>query len=253
MSKEKISQTDVQTVVHQESELTVSCKKLAMLSETINVLLTVQRRSDYAIAYVLNLIKKHHKDDVKELGFENVEKYAEYHFGFSKSTYHAYTKVSERFITPVVETRKCLTTNVEITDLANIVAETSFEVLTDVDGYEFSISQMLELLPLTESELKEHLEEFSSGDTTKAIREKVKSIRSAIETTATDTDTATDSTDTTTDNTDTATDSTDTATDTSEPMTDNKRLLTILAIANDIENENFKNTLIELLNQFINA
>lgn len=245
MSEKKISQTDVQ----QETELTVSAKKLVMLSETINVLLTVQRRSDYAIAYVLNLIKKHHKDDVKELGFKNVEEYAEHHFGFSKSTYHAYTKVSERFITPVVETRKCLTTNVEITDLANIVAETSFEVLTDIDGYDFSISQMLEFLPLTESEIKEHLEEFSSTDTTKAIREKVKIIRSAIETSATDTDTATDSTDTTTD----STDNTDTTTNTSEAMTDNKRLLAILTIANDIENENFRNTLIELLNQFINA
>ena len=233
---------------NEQTELSTSMKKLTELSETINVLLAVQRRSDYAIAYVLNLIKKHHKDDVKELGFKNVEEYAEHHFGFAKSTYHTYTKVADRFVKPVVEMRKCLTTSIEITDITTVVAETAFDVLTDIDGYEFTISQMLELLPLTEDELHEHIEEFTSTDTTKSIREKVKAIRASIETTATEyTDEQAD--EQADDHTDEHTD--EKTTEQSEPMTDNKRILAILNIANDLENAGFKSALIEMLNGFI--
>ena len=211
----------------------LASEKLTNLTNSISLLKEVQKRSDYGIAYALNLINKHHKDEIKELGYKNVEEYAFSKFDYSKSTFHNYVKIAERFINPKLELRKSISS--DTFEITSIMANNSFSVLEDVDGYPFTISQMLEMLPLTDEQIQEHIEEFSAGDTTKTIRNKVNAIRSAISTTATESGAESG------------------AGTTSSPSDDTSRILAILEIVNKLENDDIRNKLVEAINSVINS
>ena len=211
----------------------VASEKLVNLTNSVKALKEIQKRSDYGIAFALNLINKHHKEEIKEIGYKNVEEYAYSNFNYSKSTFHNYVKIAERFITPRVDVRKSLSS--ECFEISTIMTNDSFTVLEDVDGYSFSISQMLEMLPLTDEEIETHLEEFSAGDTTKTIRNKVNAIRAGIETTATDAGAEAG------------------AEAGNAPADDTSRILAILEIVNKLENEEIRNKLVEAINSVINS
>ena len=243
----------------------VASEKLVNLTNSVKTLKEIQKRSDYGIAFALNLINKHHKDEIKEIGYKNVEDYAYSNFNYSKSTFHNYVKIAERFITPRVDVRKAISS--ECFEISTIMTNDSFAVLEDVDGYSFSISQMLELLSLTDDEIEAHIEEFSAGDTTKTIRNKVNAIRSAISTTATEVDgettpesegegTIPDGTipgGTTPDGT-TPDGTTPAGAGTApQPSDDTSRILAILEIVNKLENEEIRNKLVEAINSVINS
>ena len=215
----------------------LASEKLTNLTNSISLLKEVQKRSDYGIAYALNLINKHHKDEIKELGYKNVEEYAYSKFDYSKSTFHNYVKIAERFINPKLDLRKSISS--DTFDVTSIMASNSFSVLEDVDGYPFTISQLLELLPLTDNEIEAHLEEFSAGDTTKSIRNKVNAIRTSIETTASEAQTEAQAEAQTEAN--------------SQPSDDTSRILAILEIVNKLENEDIRNKLVEAINSVINS
>ena len=217
----------------------LASEKLTNLTNSISLLKEVQKRSDYGIAYALNLINKHHRDEIKELGYKNVEEYAYSKFDYSKSTFHNYVKIAERFINPKLDLRKSISS--DTFDVTSIMASNSFSVLEDIDGYPFTISQMLEMLPLSDEQIEEHLEEFSAGDTTKTIRNKVNAIRSSIETTATEI------------GAEGAGAEGAGAGAGATPSDDTSRILAILEIANKLENDEIRNKLVELLNSLINA
>ena len=225
----------------------VASEKLVNLTNSIRTLNEIQKRSDYAIAFALNLINKHHKDEIKEIGYKNVEEYAYSNFNYSKSTFHNYVKIAERFITPCVDVRKSISS--ECFEITNIMTNDSFTVLEDIDGYSFSISQMLEMLSLTDKEIEEHLEEFSAGDTTKTIRNKVNAIRSAIVTTATESEAEPGA--------ETGAEAGAEAGAETIPggtlSDDTSRILAILEIVNKLENDEIKNKLVEVLNSVINS
>ena len=236
----------------------VASEKLVNLTNSVKTLKEIQKRSDYGIAFALNLINKHHKDEIKEIGYKNVEDYAYSNFNYSKSTFHNYVKIAERFITPRVDVRKAISS--ECFEISTIMTNDSFTVLEDVDGYSFSISQMLELLSLTDDEIEAHIEEFSAGDTTKTIRNKVNAIRSAISTTATEVDGETTPESegegtipggTTPDGT--TPDGTTPAGATPQPTDDTSRILAILEIVNKLENDDIRNKLVEVINSVINS
>ena len=237
----------------------VASEKLTNLTNSISLLKEVQKRSDYGIAYALNIINKHHKEEIKRLGYKNVEEYAFSKFDYSKSTFHNYVKIAERFIRPKVEMRKTISS--DTFDVTTIMGANTFSVLEDIDGYPFTISQMLEMLPLSDEQIHEHLEEFSAGDTTKTIRNKVNAIRSSIETTATETGAegagaegaraegagaegagaegaGAEGAGTVTNN---------------QPFDDTSRILAILEIVNKLENEEIRNKLVEAINSVINS
>ena len=242
------AQTEAQTEVQTEQSIddtdlltetgtvdVVASEKLVNLTNSVKALKEIQKRSDYGIAFALNLINKHHKEEIKEIGYKNVEEYAYSNFNYSKSTFHNYVKIAERFITPRLDVRKAISS--ECFEITSIMTNDSFAVLEDVDGYSFSISQMLELLPLTAEQIEEHIEEFFASDTTKTIRNKVSAIRSAIATTATETGAETGA---------------ETGT-TSQPSDDTSRILAILEIVNKLENEEIRNKLVDVINSVINS
>ena len=231
----------------------VASEKLTNLTNSISLLKEVQKRSDYGIAYALNLINKHHKDEIKELGYKNVEEYALCKFDYSKSTFHNYVKIAERFINPKLDLRKSISS--DTFDVTSIMANNSFTVLEDVDGYPFTISQMLEMLPLTDKEIEAHIEEFSAGDTTKTIRSKVNAIRAGIETTATITGAEGAGAEGAGEGTTPGTipGGTIPGGTTSQPSDDTSRILAILEIVNKLENEEIRNKLVEAINSVINS
>ena len=234
----------------------MASEKLTNLTNSISLLKEVQKRSDYGIAYALNLINKHHRDEVKELGYKNVEEYAFSKFDYSKSTFHNYVKIAERFINPKLDLRKSISS--DTFDVTSIMASNSFTVLEDVDGYPFTISQMLEMLPLSDEQIEEHIEEFSAGDTTKSIRNKVNAIRSGIETTATEAGAegagaegagaegaGAEGAG--------AEGAGAGAGANNQPSDDTSRILAILEIVNKLENEEIRTKLVEAINSVING
>ena len=250
----------------------LASEKLVNLTKSVKALKEIQKRSDYGIAFALNLINKHHKEEIKRIGYKNVEDYAYSNFNYSKSTFHNYVKIAERFITPRVDVRKAISS--ECFEITTIMTNDSFTVLEDVDGYSFTISQMLEMLPLTDEQIQDHIEEFSAGDTTKTIRNKVNAIRSSIETTATEKgaeETGAEGTGAE------GTGAEGTGAEgpgaegpgaegpgaegpgaegpgtTSSPSDDTSRILAILEIVNKLENEEIRNKLVEAINSVINS
>ena len=213
----------------------VASEKLVNLTNSVKALKEIQKRSDYGIAFALNLINKHHKEEIKEIGYKNVEDYAYSNFNYSKSTFHNYVKIAERFITPRLDVRKAISS--ECFEITTIMTNDSFTVLEDVDGYSFSISQMLEMLPLSDEQIEEHIEEFFASDTTKTIRNKVNAIRAGIETTATET----------------GAEGAGAEGAGNAPSDDTSRILAILEIVNKLENEEIRNKLIEVINSVINS
>ena len=264
------TQTETQTAQIERSDNTVevvASEKLVNLTNSVKVLKEIQKRSDYGIAFALNLINKHHKDEIKEIGYKNVEEYAYTNFNYSKSTFHNYVKIAERFITPRVDVRKSLSS--ECFEITTIMTNDSFTVLDDVDGYPFTISQMLELLPLTDEEIEAHIEEFSAGDTTKTIRNKVNAIRSAIATTATETGAEGAGAEGTgaegagaegagaegagAEGAGAEGTGAEGTGATPKPADDTSRILAILEIVNKLENEEIRNKLVEVINSVINS
>ena len=236
----------------------LASEKLVNLTKSVKALKEIQKRSDYGIAFALNLINKHHKEEIKRIGYKNVEDYAYSNFNYSKSTFHNYIKIAERFITPRIDVRKAISS--DSFEIATIMTNDSFTVLEDVDGYSFTISQMLEMLPLTDEEIEAHLEEFSAGDTTKSIRNKVNAIRSAIATTATEqaseqaTEQASEqSTEQATEQATGATPGTIPGGITPTPADDTSRILAILEIVNKLENDEIRNKLVDVINSVINS
>ena len=237
-------------------------EKLENLTKSVKVLKEIQKRSDYGIAFALNLINKHHKEEIKRIGYKNVEDYADSNFNYSKSTFHNYVKIAERFITPRVDVRKAISS--ECFEISTIMTNDSFTVLEDIDGYSFSISQMLEMLPLSDEQIQEHIEEFSAGDTTKSIRNKVNAIRSAIETTVTETEAETGAEGAGAEGAGAegagaegagaeGTGAGAGAGTTPSPSDDTSRILAILEIVNKLENDDIRNKLVEVINSVINS
>ena len=236
----------------------IASEKLVNLTKSVKVLKEIQKRSDYGIAFALNLINKHHKEEIKRIGYKNVEDYAYSNFNYSKSTFHNYVKIAERFITPRLDVRKAISSN--SFEITSIMTNDSFTVLEDVDGYSFSISQMLEMLPLTDDEIETHLEEFSAGDTTKSIRNKVNAIRSAIATTATDTEeqaaeqVAEQAAEAGAEGAGAVGAGAGAGAGTGNaPSDDTSRILAILEIVNKLENEEIRNKLVDVINSVINS
>ena len=250
---EKVNETTELTTgtVNETTELTtgtvdvVASDKLVNLTNSVKALQEIQKRSDYGIAFALNLINKHHKEEIKEIGYKNVEEYAYSNFNYSKSTFHNYVKIAERFITPRLDVRKSMTS--ECFEITTIMTNDSFKVLEDVDGYPFSISQMLELLPLTQEQIEKHIEEFFASDTTKTIRNKVNAIRTAIETKAIEAGVETGAETGAEAGAEAGTGAT------SQPSDDTSRILAILEIVNKLENDDIRNKLVEVINSVINS
>ena len=142
----------------------------------------IAKNAILGISLVLSDIADKPKEYLENSGFNTIAEYAGEMFGYKKAYTYKLIKIS-RFIS--IKDIKGGTVNVS--DLINdkIESDYTFETIADNDGFEFSPSQMLELIPLTEEQFKENIAILDSSLTCKELRSIVKDIVSPpIDTTA---------------------------------------------------------------------
>lgn len=199
----------------------------------------IAKNAILGISMVLADIAEKPKEYLENSGFNSIADYTENMFGYKKAYTYKLIKIS-KFIKIKDINGEVLSVSKLINDTLNV--DYCFEVITDADGFEYSPSQMLELIPLTEEQLKENIAILDSALSCKDLRQVVKDIINIpIEAVAQD---STDSTE-----------STEEPTEQEEktPLTDKDRILQMLEICSEMENNDIKEKIINVFQKALKA
>ena len=196
----------------------------------------IAKNAILGISMVLSDIADKPKEYLENSGYNTIAEYTESVFGYKKAYTYKLIKIA-KFI-------KIKDINGEVLSVSNLIEDKiegdySFETIADNDGFEYSPSQMLELIPLTEEQLKENIAILDSALTCKDLRAIVKDIISPpIETTGTDFKDALDTTE---------------EEEKETPLTDNDRILQMLEICSNMESEDIKNKIVNVFQKALKA
>ena len=223
-------------------ELTESTKKeinaigegmLKNATTKINEYHKIAKNAILGISMVLSDIANKPKEYLEGSGFNTIAEYTESVFGYKKAYTYKLIKIS-KFISIKDINGEKLSVSDLINDKINI--DYTFETIADNDGFEYSPSQMLELIPLTDNQFIENIKELDSSLTCKELREIVKNIvNPPIETSSTD---STESTESSAESTEQEEEVT--------PLTDKDRILQMLEICSNIESEDIKTKIVNV-------
>ena len=133
----------------------------------------IAKNSIYGISLILAHICEYPSTYFENSQFSTIAEYAEQVFGYKKSYTYKLIKIS-KFIDIVAVNGERLNVKDLIDD--KIEGDYDFDVVCDSDGFEYSPSQMLELIPLTEEKLKDNINILDSALTCKELRAVVKDI-----------------------------------------------------------------------------
>lgn len=217
---------------------------LLLVTKKINQYQQIAKNSVLAISLILSDVAEKPKEYLQGSGFDKIVDYAETLFGYKKAYTYKLIKIS-KFINLCDKNGEKLSVeyllddnkNHELTEKDNYM---QIDVLKDSDGFEFATSQMLELLPLTSEQIKEHINELDSSLSCKEIRAVVKDIISPpIEVKVTESDTETD------------TESTEQ--EEIKELTDKERILQMLEICSNMEDAQIKEKIINVFQKSIKA
>ena len=139
----------------------------------INNFHKIAKNSIYAISMILANIAEYPSTYFENSQFSTIAEYAESVFGYKKSYTYKLIRIS-KFISIKDINGEIL----KVSDLINdkIEGDYTFESLADSDGFEFSPSQLLELIPLTKQQLEDNIKTLDSALTCKELRSIVKDI-----------------------------------------------------------------------------
>ena len=139
----------------------------------INNFHKIAKNSIYAISMILANIAEYPSTYFENSQFNTIAEYAESVFGYKKSYTYKLIRIS-KFISIKDINGEIL----KVSDLINdkIEGDYTFESLADSDGFEFSPSQLLELIPLTKQQLEDNIKTLDSALTCKELRSIVKDI-----------------------------------------------------------------------------
>lgn len=212
---------------------------LKLVTEKIDSYQKIAKNSILAISMILADVSEKPKEYLENSGFTTIAEYAETMFGYKKAYTYKLIKIS-KFVSITDNNGKKLSVEYLLNDnklleLAENNNSLRINVLKDSDGFEYSTSQMLELLPLTDKQIKENITQLDSSLSCKELRQVVKDIiNPPIETKATETDS----------------ESTEPETNTEpEPqivLTDKDRILKMLEICSEMENTEIKEKIINV-------
>ena len=134
----------------------------------------IAKNAILGISMVLADIADKPKEYLENSGFNTIAEYTEEVFGYKKAYTYKLIKISKFISIKSIDTKLKLT----VSDLINdkIGVDYSFETISDADGFEYSPSQMLELIPLTDNQFIENIKELDSSLTCKELRAIVKDI-----------------------------------------------------------------------------
>ena len=133
----------------------------------------IAKNAILGISMVLADIADKPKEYLENSKYSTIADYAEECFGYKKSYTYKLIKIS-KFLSIKSLNGETLSIADFINDKINV--DYTFEARTDVDGFEYSPSQMLELIPLTDNQFVDHIQELDSSLTCKELRSIVKDI-----------------------------------------------------------------------------
>ena len=226
-----------------ELEMNGSLKKV---TEKINHFQNIAKNSIFAISLILADIAEKPKNYLENSGFATIADYTEEVFGYKKAYTYKMIKIS-KFINITDKNGEHLSVDYllddnkafELTQSDNYV---KINVLKDVDGFDYSPSQMLELIPLTSEQITDNLKDLDSSFSCKELRKIVKDIvNPPVIADATITDTEEDSTESTEETTPEIV------------LTDKDRILKMLEITAEMENEEIKEKIINIFQKSLKA
>ena len=142
-------------------------------TEKIDSFHKIAKNAIYAISLILADIADKPKEYLESSGFNTIAEYTESTFGYKKAYTYKLIKIAKFILIKDV--------NGEIIDISNLIndkieGDYTFDTICDSDGFEYSPSQMLELIPLTDDQLKENIKTLDSALTCKELRAVVKDI-----------------------------------------------------------------------------
>ena len=210
-------------------------QNLKLATNKINIFQQIAKNSIFAISLILANIAENPKEYLENSNFSTIAEYAETMFNYKKAYTYKLIKIS-KFIKIINKNKE----QINMFELINDTIEGDYEfvVAKDADGFEYSPSQMLELIPLTDKQLEENITTLDSALTCKELRAIVKDIVTPpVETTATD---STDSTD-----------STEESKEETVKFTDKEKIFKMLEICSTLENEEVKQKIINVFQKSI--
>ena len=157
---------------NQKNDVTLN-DNLKIATQKINIFHKLAKNSIYGISLILAHIAEYPSRYFENSQFSTIAEYAEQVFGYKKSYTYKLIKIS-KFIDIVAINGEKLSVKDLIED--KIEGDYDFDVTADADGFEYSPSQLLELISLTEEQLKENIKELDSSLSCKELRAVVKDI-----------------------------------------------------------------------------
>ena len=220
-----------------KKEITVEEGMLKNATTKIDQFHKIAKNAVLGISLILSDIAENPKEYFENSQFSTIAEYAETIFGYKKSYTYKLIKIS-KFISIKSINGETLPISDLIDDKINI--DYTFETIADSDGFEYSPSQMLELIPLTDNQFVENIKELDSSLTCKELRAIVKDIvNPPIETKGEESKKE-------------PTEQEDNKEE-EKPLTDKDRILQMLEICSGMESEDIKTKIVNVFQKSLKA
>ena len=156
-----------------KKEITINEGMLKNATTKITQFHKIAKNAILGISMVLSDIADKPKEYFENSKYSTIADYAEEMFGYKKSYTYKLIRIS-KFVSIKSINGEPLSISDLIEDKINV--DYTFETIADSDGFEYSPSQMLELIPLTDNQFIENIKELDSSLTCKELRALVKDI-----------------------------------------------------------------------------
>ena len=218
--------------------LPVMNDNLLLATNKINNYHKIAKNSILGISLILAHIAEYPKAYFENSGFATISEYAESMFGYKKAYTYKLIKISK-----FISIKSIDGNDIHVKDLIEdkIMVDYKFETIADSDGFEYSTSQMLEIIPLTSEQFSENINVLDSGLSCKDLRQIVKDIVNPpviADATVTDTEESTESTENK---------------EEEIKLTDKDRILKMLEICAEMENVEIKEKIVNIFQKALKA
>lgn len=218
---------------------TIGDGMLKNATSKINAYHKISKNAVLGISMILSDIADKPKEYLENSGFNTIAEYTETIFGYKKAYTYKLIKIAK-----FISIKGINGENLSVSDLIDdkIEGDYTFETIADNDGFEYSPSQILELIPLTEEQIKDNIAILDSSLTCKELRTIVKDIISPpIETTSSNS------------NDSNGEESSEEIKQEEKPLTDKDRILQMLEICSNMEDEGIKEKIVNVFQKSLKA
>lgn len=213
---------------------------LKIATQKINAFQQIAKNSIYAISLILADIAEYPGTYFENSKFSTIAEYAEEMFGYKKAYTYKLIKIS-KFISIKGIDGNDIPVKSFIDD--KIEDGYNFDIVKDSDGFEFSPSQLLELIPLTKQQIEENITTLDSSLTCKELRSIVKDIvNPPIQTTGKESDSNDSNEENKEENKEEET-----------PLTDKEKIMKMLEICATLEDEGIKEKIVNVFQKSLKA